>query len=41
MVLRHLQRHHDDLSAADIPRFGASLQLSAQRAVLAAQGRRS
>src|SRR3984957_6791961 len=38
MVLRHLGVTMIDLSARDIPRLAASLQLSAQSASLAAQG---
>jgi hypothetical protein len=40
MVLRHLGVTMVDLSARDIPRLAASLQLSTQSASLAAQGRR-
>src|SRR5467141_1957945 len=38
MVLGHLGERMVDLSARDIPRLAASLQLSAQSASLAAQG---
>jgi hypothetical protein len=40
LVLGHLGERMVDLSARDIPRLAASLQLSAQSASLASQGRR-